>query len=72
MGAKTKIAFNLFSKHVPFYRNRHYYVIHTSIKSADLLKDDRVFETIFKGESIYERKINLAEIFDKLPDYPKI
>lgn len=53
LGNKTKIAFDLFSKHIPFIESDT--IMYPYIHKIDkLLKDEKVYETIFKGEPIYE------------------
>jgi histidine ammonia-lyase len=54
LGKKTKVAFDLFSKHIPFIESDEIMYPHIH-KIESLLKDDKVFDTIFKGDDIFEK-----------------
>jgi histidine ammonia-lyase len=54
LGRKTKIAFDLFSKHIPFIETDEIMYPHIH-KIESLIKDEKVFATIFKGDETYEK-----------------
>jgi histidine ammonia-lyase len=54
LGVKTKIAFDLFSKFIPFIESDEIMYPHIH-KIESLLKDEKVFDTIFKGDKTYEK-----------------
>ncbi|MCD4827743.1 MAG: histidine ammonia-lyase [Acholeplasmataceae bacterium] len=54
LGKKTKLAYELISKHIPFIESDEIMYPHIH-KIETLLKDETVFNILFKGEDIFEK-----------------